>query len=182
MAFGPMASRKNIASGRKTQILRTFNPLNHKKMQTTIDALQKIVANYSKRLAAISPETYAFKANPKKWSKKQILGHLVDSAQNNIRRFIVAQYEDTPSIGYDQDQWVKLSGYQEDDTADLVQLWILLNRHLMTILGQITPEAAKRKSIMGGPPQTLQWIAADYCNHLLHHLHQILDLDAIAYP
>jgi hypothetical protein len=182
MAFGPMASRKNIASGRKTQILRTFSPLNHKKMQTTIDALQKIVANYSKRLTALSPETYAFKPDPKKWSKKQILGHLVDSAQNNIRRFIVAQYEDTPSIGYDQDQWVRLSGYQDYDTADLVQLWILLNRHLMTILGQIPPDAAKRKSIMGGPPQTLLWIAADYCNHLLHHLHQILDLDPIAYP
>ena len=151
-------------------------------MQTTIQHLDKLISIYSKRLEALTDETYAWKPHPHKWSKKEILGHLVDSAQNNIRRFIVAQYEDTPSIGYDQDQWVRLSGYQEDDTADLVQLWILLNRHLMTILGQITPEAAKRKSIMGGPPQTLQWIAADYCNHLLHHLHQILDLDAIAYP
>jgi len=177
-----MASRKNIASGRKTQILRTFNPLNHKKMQTTIDALRKIVANYSKRMAALSSETYAFKPDPEKWSKKEILGHLVDSAQNNIRRFIVAQYEDTPSISYKQDEWVRLSGYQDYDAADLVQLWILLNRHIVTILGQITPEAAKRRCIMGGPPQTLLWIAADYCNHLLHHLHQILDLDPIAYP
>jgi hypothetical protein len=182
MAFGPMASRKNIASGRKTQILRIFNPLNHKKMQTTIDTLQKIVANYSRRMTALSPATYAFKPNPEKWSKKEILGHLVDSAQNNIRRFIVAQYEDTPSIGYAQDEWVRVSGYQDYDTADLVQLWILLNRHIVAILRQMSPEAARRKCIMGGPPQTLQWIAADYCNHLLHHLHQILDLDPIAYP
>jgi hypothetical protein len=35
---------------------------------------------------------------------------------------------------------------------------------------------------MGGPPQTMEWVAADYCNHLLHHLHQILDLEPIAYP
>jgi hypothetical protein len=177
-----MASRKNIASGRKTQILRTFNPLNHKKMQTTIDALQKIVANYSKRMAALSPETYAFKPNPEKWSKKEILGHLVDSAQNNIRRFVVAQYEDTPSIGYAQDEWVRVTGYQDYDPADLVQLWILLNRHLLVILRHMSPEAAKRRCIMGGPPQTLQWIAADYCNHLLHHAHQLLDLEPMAYP
>jgi hypothetical protein len=177
-----LASRKNIASGRKTQILRTFNPLNLEKMQTTIDTLQKIVANYSRRMAAISAETYAFKPNPGKWSKKEILGHLVDSAQNNIRRFIVAQYEDSPSIGYAQDEWVRLSGYQEYDAAELVQLWILLNKHIVAILRQMTPEAATRKCMMGGPPRTLQWIAADYCNHLLHHLHQLLDLDAIAYP
>jgi hypothetical protein len=29
---------------------------------------------------------------------------------------------------------------------------------------------------------TIDWLAADYCNHLLHHLHHILDLDPIAYP
>src|ERR1700753_2074239 len=78
-------------------------------METTIQHLTKLIGIYTKRLEALTEETYAWKPHPHKWSKKEILGHLVDSAQNNIRRFIVAQYEDTPVIGYDQDAWVRHS-------------------------------------------------------------------------
>lgn len=152
-------------------------------MQTTIQHLQKIVRIYTSRLESLTDETYAWKPNPHKWSKKEILGHLVDSAMNNIRRFIVAQYEDAPVIGYQQDTWVEYSNYQQYDPTDLVRLWSLLNRHVCIILAGIGQEAAQRKCILGnGEPQTIEWLAADYCNHLLHHLHQILDLEAIAYP
>ena len=152
-------------------------------MQTTISHLGKLVSIYSRRLEALTDETYAWKPHPQKWSRKEILGHLVDSAQNNIRRFIVAQYEDIPVIGYQQDAWVSLTNYQDYPPADLIQLWTLLNKHICIILDNISPEAAERKCIMAaGDPQTIKWLAADYCNHLLHHLHQILDLDPIAYP
>ena len=151
-------------------------------MEPTIQNLEKIIRTYSKRLAAVPEVVYAEKPRPDKWSKKEILGHLVDSAQNNIRRFIVAQYEDTPDILYSQDEWVDCSNYPGYAVADLVTLWTLLNRHMVMILRRMSPEAAQRKCRMGGEPQSLEWVAADYCNHLLHHLHQILDLDAIAYP
>ena len=151
-------------------------------MQPTILNLEKIIHNYARRLAAMPEPVYEAKPKPDKWSKKEILGHLVDSAQNNIRRFIVAQYEDGPTIGYAQDAWVACSGYQAYPTEDLVTLWTLLNRHIVIILRQMSPEAAQRMCSMGGQPQNLEWVAADYCNHLLHHLHQILDLEPIAYP
>jgi hypothetical protein len=151
-------------------------------MQPTIEYLEKIIRIYSRRLEALSDETYDWRPGPGKWSKKEIVGHLVDSAQNNIRRFIVAQYEETPTILYSQDDWVALTGYQHYPARHLVTLWTLLNRHIVIILSHMSPEAAQRKCAMGGQPQTLQWVAADYCNHLLHHLHQVLDLDPIAYP
>jgi hypothetical protein len=151
-------------------------------MQPTIEHLEKIIRTYTRRLEALSEETYRHQENPAKWSKKEILGHLVDSAQNNIRRCIVAQYEDTPTILYNQDEWVKDTGYQSYDTRELIAIWNLLNKHLAVVLRQMQPGMAQRKCAMGGQPQTLEWVAADYCNHLLHHLHQILDLDPIAYP
>jgi len=152
-------------------------------MQATIEHLEKIVNNYNRRLEAIPEEEYLRKPHPEKWSKKEILGHLVDSAQNNIRRFVVAQYEDCPRIGYDQDKWVALADYQHYPTKDLLALWRLLNRHICRILAGITPEETLRKCAMGNDQQyTIKWLAADYCNHLLHHLHQILELDAITYP
>lgn len=145
--------------------------------------LEKIISNYTRRLEAVSEENYALKTRVDKWSKKEILGHLVDSAQNNIRRFLVAQYEDTPVILYDQDKWVELTNYQQYPTRDLLSLWILINWHMCRVLRTFPPGATARKCIMGNSqPHTLEWVAADYCNHLLHHLHQILDLDPITYP
>jgi hypothetical protein len=155
-------------------------------MLPTILNLEKIIHVYSRRLAAMPDTVYSEKPDPEKWSKKEILGHLVDSAQNNIRRFIVAQYEDNPTIGYAQDAWVACSNYPGYPIEDLVTLWTLLNRHIVMILRHMSPAAARRMCSMGGArvpqPQSLEWVAADYCNHLLHHLHQILDLEPIAYP
>jgi hypothetical protein len=151
-------------------------------MQPTILNLEKIIHTYSPRLAAVPDLLYAEKPRLDKWSKKEILGHLVDSAQNNIRRFIVAQYEDCPTIGYAQDAWVACSDYPHYAIGDLIMLWTLLNRHIVVILRQMSADAAQRLCSMGGQPQNLEWVAADYCNHLLHHLHQILDLEPIAYP
>ena len=151
-------------------------------MQPIILNLEKFIHVYAPRLAAVPEAVYSDKPLAEKWSKKEILGHLVDSAQNNIRRFIVAQVEDGPTIGYAQDAWVVCSNYQSYPIGDLVTLWTLLNRHMVIILKQMSPAAAQRMCSMGGQPQSLEWVAADYCNHLLHHLHQILDLEPIAYP
>ena len=151
--------------------------------EATIEHLQKIIVNYAGRLSALTEDSYSYRPGPGKWSKREILGHLVDSAQNNIRRFVVAQYEDTPRIGYDQDKWVAAADYQHYPTDDLITLWTLLNRHICVLLQHISPEAAQRRCYTGGSTQpTIEWLAADYCNHLLHHLHQLLELDPIAYP
>src|SRR5262249_46037314 len=97
-------------------------------MQPTISYLEKIIRIYTKRLEAVSDQTYDWRPSPEKWSKKEILGHLVDSAQNNIRRFIVAQYEEVPDITYAQDDWVAFTGYRDYPSRDLIALWTLLNK------------------------------------------------------
>ena len=74
-------------------------------MQTTAFELEAVIDQHIAALRAMLKETMAYKPSPAKWSKKEILGHMIDSAQNNIRRFIVAQYEDSPKITYKQDNW-----------------------------------------------------------------------------
>jgi hypothetical protein len=145
--------------------------------------LREIVDGYSVTLHLIPEEMLRLKPRPGKWSKKEILGHLVDSAQNNIRRFVVAQYEDVPFIAYRQDEWVTISDYQNYPSKDLIELWNLLNRHICQILLNISAECAQRRSATGGQqPHTIEWLAVDYIKHLLHHLHQVLDLEPVAYP
>ena len=152
-------------------------------MEQVSKQLQQIVITYSEKLKSVSEDEYSFKPAPGKWSKKEILGHLIDSAQNNIRRFVVAQYEDVPKIVYKQDNWVAIAGYQNYSTKELIEFWALLNNHASIILSGMSTEAAQRKCDTNGAElHTIEWLATDYIRHLLHHLHQILNLEPIAYP
>jgi len=71
-------------------------------MKEIASKLDKVIDKYLPSLRTINDETFHFKPSPTKWSKKEILGHLVDSAQNNIRRFVVGQYDERPKIIYNK--------------------------------------------------------------------------------
>jgi hypothetical protein len=150
-------------------------------MEKSILQLQSIIDNYGNQLDVIKEAEWVYKPNPAKWSRKEVLGHLIDSAQNNIRRFIVAQYENKPTIVYAQDNWVKAANYHNYVTDDLVTLWILLNRHICVVLKNI-PANAQEKLCDTGELRSIEWLAADYNKHLLHHLHHLLNLEPVAYP
>ena len=138
--------------------------------------LHALIIDYSERFKKFSEEEWMSKPDPKKWSKKEILGHLVDSAQNNIRRFIVGQYENNPHIVYYQDHWVTLQNYQHHSTNELIQLWQLLNKHICFILESMPKESYERLCNTGEEKEelhTLEFLAKDYVDHHLHHLKQI---------
>jgi len=148
-----------------------------------ITRLSNIIKEYSPLLQSVDEQEFSRKPLPNKWSKKEILGHLIDSAQNNVRRFIVAQYEDKPFIIYDQDKWVAISKYQQYSINDLIGFWILINKHICIVLSETSPEAAMRQCETNNSRlHTIEWLADDYIKHLLHHLHQILPLEPVAYP
>jgi len=150
-------------------------------MQESIEQLQSIIAAYTAKLTSIKEREWTYKPNPAKWSKIEVLGHLVDSVQTNIRRFIIAQYEDRPKIIYAQDYWVTAANYQNYASHDLINLWVLLNKHICIVLKNVPGEASGNLCDTG-EMRTIEWLAADYNKHLLHHLHQLLDLEPVAYP
>jgi len=150
-------------------------------MDSIASELNAIIDKHLPALQFIAENEYHFRPSPVKWSKKEILGHLIDSAQNNIRRFIVAQYESQPKIIYTQDKWVAITNYQHYNLPDLVSLWYLLNKHICHILKSLPVEMEEREC-MTEEPHTIKWLAQDYIRHLLHHLHQILNLEPANYP
>ena len=78
-------------------------------------------------LAAIGEAEFAHRPAPDKWSKKEIIGHLLDSATNNHHRLVRAQFEDTPTITYDQIKWNSHGFYQQLATPQLIAFWAAYN-------------------------------------------------------
>jgi hypothetical protein len=151
-------------------------------MKNVIEQLQSIVDKYTPLLQQLSKEELETKPSPEKWSGKEVIGHLIDSAQSNIRRFVVAQYEEA-YIVYKQDEWVKLADYQNYPPDELIQLWALLNKHICRVLQTMPKEKYESICLTNNhTPHTLKWLAEDYNRHLLHHLHVILKMEPLAYP
>jgi len=139
--------------------------------------LQEIVNSFSIMIKDIQSLEFNAKPDPDKWCKKEVLGHLIDSAHNNLRRFVVGQYEQQPNIVYDQDFWVSANDYQHMNDSDVIALWKLLNERIIALLNNMPIENHVRTCDTGkiSPSiHTVQWIAADYVKHLKHHLNQII--------
>jgi hypothetical protein len=122
---------------------------------------------------------------PGKWSQKEELGHLIDSATNNHVRFVRASSE--PNFrgpGYQQNLWVSTHGYRDMPWTDLLDFWKRYNLFLARLIGRIPENLMDRKCIVGeSQPVTLRFLIEDYILHMQHHLDHILKREKITeYP
>jgi DinB family protein len=139
------------------------------------------------RLQLVSEEEASRSPAPGKWSAKQVIGHLIDSASNNHQRFVRAQFtDDLVFPGYEQEAWVSVQRYQEASWTDLVGLWHLFNLHLARVIEAI-PRSVREKRrarhnlhelawrpVPESEAATLEYFMRDYVEHLNHHLAQVL--------
>lgn len=148
--------------------------------------LEKAVEAAFRSLSALPEEAAARRPAPGKWSPKEIIGHLIDSAANNHQRFVRAQFQDDLVFaGYAQDEWVAAQRYQDAPWGELLELWRAYNRHIARLIEAMPDEARMRErrrhnlhqvAFRTVPPDsstTLDYFMRDYVLHLHHHLRQI---------
>ena len=144
--------------------------------QSLSGELSEIVRNSETWLHQIGNADATFHPAPEKWSKKEILAHLIDSASNNHQRFVRAASEGKLEFpGYDQARMIILENPNLASWELLLELWSSYNRYLAHVLTQLPESCSAAPCKIGGrPPVTLLWLAADYVEHLKHHLNQIV--------
>jgi len=147
-------------------------------MKSVVDDLNQTVSEFLVKLHAFSPDELRARPRAGKWSRIEVIGHLADSAHNNLRRFIVGQYEDNPPhIIYEQEFWVATNHYQEAPPESVISLWSLLNQQISTVLVNMPEENYQRQCDTGRSEPSfhnIQWLAADYVKHMKHHLNQVI--------
>lgn len=131
-------------------------------------------------ILAVPDQVMDEKPSPDKWSKKEILGHLLDSAINNHTRFVKISLASQPLViePYAQDDWVRLHHYQQWPADELVRSWESHQAQIIWLMRHLSPETLDQLCDIGkGELKTLAWLYLDYVDHLEHHLHQLVDYD-----
>lgn len=140
----------------------------------SIPKLAQLIDQIPDRLNDMNDQQLAAKPDPDKWSKKEIIGHLIDSASNNHHRFVRGQFEDRPDIRYDQVLWNRHNGYQHIDSKQLIAFWTLYNKHLLEVIQRIPDAHMQREVRVGEQLFTIDFLITDYVDHMMHHMKQIL--------
>ncbi|MFN8453433.1 MAG: DinB family protein [Anaerolineae bacterium] len=127
-------------------------------------------------LAGMAESLVSQATGPEGWSRKQIVGHLIDSAANNHQKIVrTAQASSLTFPPYDQEFWAQFQGYQQADWSALVELWRFYNLHLAFVIRRLTEAALAHECTIGtAPPVTLAWLVSDYLRHVRHHLDDLL--------
>lgn len=150
----------------------------NKEMRSIVDELNQAIAGFTGKMRQLTEEEWRARPRPEKWSRIEVIGHLIDSAHSNLRRFVAGQYESTPPhIIYDQDFWVKANAYQQAPVETVLTLWILMNHRIATVLSQMEEKNYEKQCDTGRGEKelhSLAWLAADYVKHLKHHLNQVI--------
>ena len=145
-------------------------------MKETIEKNQKLILKAEEYFQTIPTEALENKPAPHKWSKKEILGHLIDSGINNLQRFTEIEFEQKPFPirRYGQNELVIANDYQNAEIKEILTFWLAINRRIESVMARQTPESLSYEVLIDGvQKETLEFLMKDYVKHLEHHLFQI---------
>jgi DinB family protein len=155
-------------------------------MDEFLEEFRQTIGDATGRLLRLSDRESQTPREEGKWSPREIVGHLIDSASNNHQRFVRAQFtDDLVFPGYEQAEWTSVQGYADESWEQLVQLWKHYNLHLLHMMSKVSEEQLTKprhkhnlheigwQPVAIDQPATLEYFMRDYVNHLRHHLRQI---------
>jgi len=147
------------------------------------EELENLTGEWEPILSALPEETISLRKNSQGRSIRQILGHMVDSASNNTHRVIHMHYQESP-VNYpdyanlgNNDRWIAIQNYQEEDWNRLIRLWVAVNQHFIHVIRQIEESKLDQQWTSAlNETVNLREMVNDYPRHFKLHLNEISEL------
>ena len=151
-------------------------------MENVYNELNPIITVFYNKYKDLDNEITSKRPGTDKWTLKEIMGHLIDSASNNHQRFVRLQIVDElifPGYGKDNSKWLEIAKYNEMNFSDIMLLWKQYN----ILIGNIIKGADESKlencwKNSEGDKNTLRDLMIDYVRHLkdlVRHFEQTLE-------
>ncbi len=140
------------------------------------ELLRDAIVRELPHLRGLSEERASIPRGEGKWTPKEELGHLIDSAANNHLRFVGgATAAEFRGPSYAQDEWVRIHGYRGMPWEEIVAFWFQYNRLLVRLIAAIPAGRLETPCTIGaGAPVTLGYLVEDYVIHMQHHIDLLL--------
>lgn len=145
-------------------------------MVETIQTLERFVQELLEFAGKATESEMSSRPAPHKWSKKEIIGHLIDSGINNLQRFSEISFEDQPYVvrPYKQEELVRYNRYQEASLAELLRLIKALNDRIQALMLHQDKDSLQLAVITpDGKQADLRFLMDDYVVHFAHHVKQL---------
>lgn len=144
--------------------------------------LLRLINEWEPKLLSLSNDVISQRRNSQNRTIKQILGHLVDSASNNTHRIVHLQYQKSPlnfpnyATNGNNDRWIAIQNYQDEQWITLVQLWKYTNLHIIHVIENVNNEKLDNEWESGSTSVSLKSMIIDYLGHFKLHLKEIDEL------
>ena len=137
------------------------------------EQLTEAVRNVMPWLATLSEAQAAQPEREGKWNAKEVIGHLTDSAVNNLARFVRLATRPHDLHSYDGEAWVQIQHYSEREWQHILRLWFVLNEHIAGVILRLDKASLANSGSIDGIPVTLGFVIEDYIAHMHHHLNAL---------
>ena len=151
-----------------------------KEFQKNNQELMALIDHWEPLLMALNENDITKHRNSQNRNIKQIVGHMVDSASNNIHRIVHLQYQPSPfafpnyASSGNNDRWIAIQDYQTENWTNLVQLWKYINLHFVHVVNHVNEDKLDNQWIAAiGENVSLQSMIIDYLRHFILHLNEI---------
>lgn len=130
-----------------------------------------IIDSFHEHLQNTQVEISDIKLSQEKWSLREIIGHLIDSASNNHQRFLRLQFGDLLHFpAYDGEEWIRTQKYNGMDWNLLVTLWYSYNCLLIHVIENVDETMLDNVWAKGEDVISLNQLINDYYRHLVLHI------------
>lgn len=143
-------------------------------MKNLSKELLELIEDFKSEFISIGENFASIKLSEDKWTLKEIIGHLVDSASNNHQRILRMKMTDHLNFpDYKNTQWLELQQHNRMKFADLLGLFYFYNKLLANIIENISEEElVHRWEVQWDPKEDfiiLEALVKHYVVHMRGH-------------